>query len=202
MDGDLSRATILRARNRRESARCHQCQSCGVTRQGGIFNVRLGLAFSTKGAFDCKSAPFTATPGKYLEFIQNSSRLSDWNSQNKTLAAELHRRDPEKFTDSNHKPEIALALGPFEAFCGFKPLEDVAKLLELEPLKRFKAVVKKIKFDDQSLKGVVRAMLEASDDVVAETGASLQRLPKESFGKDTHIPEMLPRLWKQYDKTV
>jgi mannose-6-phosphate isomerase len=39
--------------------------------------------------------------------------------QNKDLAAKLHKKDPDQFTDSNHKPEIALALGPFEAFVGF-----------------------------------------------------------------------------------
>jgi len=120
---------------------------------------------------------------------------------NKSLAAKLHERDPSNFTDPNHKPEIALALGPFEAFCGFKPLADIEKLLQLEPLQRFRPVVKKPEFDDQSLKHVVKSMLEASDDIVAETGARLQKLPKDAFGKESYIPDMLPRLWKQYDKT-
>ena len=41
---------------------------------------------------------------------------------NKDVAAQLHKEDPDNFTDPNHKPEIALALGKFEAFCGFKPV--------------------------------------------------------------------------------
>jgi len=44
-------------------------------------------------------------------------------------------------------------------------------------------------------------MLEASEDVVAETGARLEKLPKEAFGEDSYIQDMLPRLWQQYDKT-
>lgn len=38
----------------------------------------------------------------------------------KGLAAKLHAQDPEKFPDDNHKPEIAIALGKFEVFAGWK----------------------------------------------------------------------------------
>jgi mannose-6-phosphate isomerase len=122
--------------------------------------------------------------------------------QNKSLAAKLHARNPSNFTDPNHKPEIALALGPFEAFCGFKPLADIDRLLDLEPLRKFRPMVKKPAFDDQSVKHVVKSMLSASDEQIKETGDKLQKLPKEQFGKDTYIPDMLVRLWGQYDKTV
>ncbi|KAF2689738.1 RmlC-like cupin [Lentithecium fluviatile CBS 122367] len=106
--------------------------------------------------------------------------------RNKTLAAELHNRNPDQFTDHNHKPEIALALGDFEAFCGFKPLEDITKLMDLPPLQAFLPQVKKPEFDDQTLKHV--------------TNDALLQLPRESFGKYTYIPELIPRLSKQYDK--
>lgn len=122
-------------------------------------------------------------------------------SQNKTLAAELHRRNPDQFTDPNHKPEIALALGDFEAFCGFKPLEDIAKLLELPPLQAFLPEVKKPEFDDQTLKHVVKSMLLASAEAVKKTNDALLEIPKEKFGKETYIPEMIPRLAEQYDDT-
>ncbi|KAI9884495.1 MAG: hypothetical protein M1823_003710 [Watsoniomyces obsoletus] len=55
----------------------------------------------------------------------------------KELARMLHERDPEKFTDTNHKPEIAVALFKFEAFAGFMPLGVIWDLFQLEPLKRF-----------------------------------------------------------------
>ncbi|KAF1360031.1 mannose-6-phosphate isomerase [Lizonia empirigonia] len=119
---------------------------------------------------------------------------------NKDLAAKLHAKDPDQFTDANHKPEIALALGPFEAFVGFKPLADIQKLMELEPLKKFLPKIKKPEFDDQTLKHVVETLLKASEDDVRKTNDALLKLPKEKFGKETYIPELIPRLSEQYDK--
>ncbi|CAI6252766.1 unnamed protein product [Periconia digitata] len=120
---------------------------------------------------------------------------------NKALSAKLHEKNPNQFTDPNHKPEIALALGDFEAFCGFKPLEDIKRILELAPLQAFLPDIKKPDFDDQSLKHVVRTMLLASADAVKKTTDALLELPKEQFGKDTYIPDLIPRLAKQYDQT-
>ncbi|KIW06243.1 mannose-6-phosphate isomerase, class I [Verruconis gallopava] len=121
---------------------------------------------------------------------------------NRTLASELHRRSPEQFTDPNHKPEIAIALGTFEAFVGWKPLEDVDELLQLEPLKQFMPPARKPAFDDQMLKGVCELMLKADEETVARVGQRLQELPKAMFKeKHRYIQEMIPRLWSQYDKT-
>lgn len=120
---------------------------------------------------------------------------------NKDLSAELHKKDPSNFTDPNHKPEIALALSKFEAFCGFKELQDIEPLMNLDPLKKFLPDVKKPKFDDQMLKHVVNQMLKAEDDVIAETVEGLRKLDTSSFGKDTYIHELIPRLASQYDKT-
>ncbi|KAF1836869.1 mannose-6-phosphate isomerase [Decorospora gaudefroyi] len=119
---------------------------------------------------------------------------------NKELASRLHSKNPDQFTDPNHKPEIALALGDFEAFCGFKALKDIHRLMQLPPLQPFLPEVKKPDFDDQTLKHVVKAMLTASDDTVRKTNDSLMQLPKEKFGEDSYIPELIPRLSEQYDK--
>jgi mannose-6-phosphate isomerase len=37
----------------------------------------------------------------------------------KELAKHLHTSYPQIYKDGNHKPEMALALTPFEALCGF-----------------------------------------------------------------------------------
>ncbi|EKG11164.1 Mannose-6-phosphate isomerase type I [Macrophomina phaseolina MS6] len=120
---------------------------------------------------------------------------------NKDMASELHKKYPDNFTDPNHKPEIAVALTKFEAFCGFKPLNDIEQLMLLEPLQRFLPQVKKTAFDDQSLKYVVQSMLSASESDVKEVEEALGKVPKEAFGKHTNIPELLPRLQDQYGKT-
>ncbi|KAF2866091.1 RmlC-like cupin domain-containing protein [Massariosphaeria phaeospora] len=120
---------------------------------------------------------------------------------NKQMAAQLHSRDPSQFTDPNHKPEIALALGDFEAFVGFKPLKDIERLMQLPPLSSFLPPVKKANFDDQNLKHVVKTLLSASDEVIKKTNDALMQLPRDSFGTDSYIPDMIPRLSEQYDKT-
>ncbi|KAF2016988.1 mannose-6-phosphate isomerase [Aaosphaeria arxii CBS 175.79] len=120
---------------------------------------------------------------------------------NKKLAAELHSRDPSSFTDPNHKPEIALALGDFEAFCGFKPLASIEKLLQLEPLKQFLPSIKTPEFDDQTLKHIVKTMLLASPETIKKVNHDLLQLPKDAFGQDTYIPDLIPRLSEQYDQT-
>ena len=39
----------------------------------------------------------------------------------KALAAQLHARQPDMYKDDNHKPEMAVAITPFEALCSFLP---------------------------------------------------------------------------------
>lgn len=46
----------------------------------------------------------------------------------KELAIRLQEKDPEKFGDPNHKPEIAVTLGEFKSFIGFLPLSNLEEL--------------------------------------------------------------------------
>ena len=120
---------------------------------------------------------------------------------NKALAAQLHEKKPDQFTDPNHKPEIALALSDFEAFCGFKPTEHVGTLMRLDPLKKFLPQTQKADFDDQQLKAVVRNMLEADDATVKQTYHALTSVSPADCDGDDYIPKMAPRLAAQYDET-
>jgi len=56
----------------------------------------------------------------------------------KVLAEELHRKFPDIYKDPNHKPEMTLALTPFEVLCGFRPpaavLAHLASVPELRAL--------------------------------------------------------------------
>lgn len=45
----------------------------------------------------------------------------------------LHRLLPDIYKDPNHKPELAIALTPFKALCGFRPINDIKKYLEELP---------------------------------------------------------------------
>lgn len=118
----------------------------------------------------------------------------------KDLAAKLHKQDPDKFGDTNHKPEIAVALGPFETFCGFQPLEDIKQLWTSTPALS-KLINEKEEFDKESLRDLVKMLLSASDDDITEIYTALKAIPAEKFTKQEYIPRLLPRLAEQYDKS-
>lgn len=118
---------------------------------------------------------------------------------NKELTAKLHEQDPQNFTDPNHKPEIALALTKFEAFCGWKPLADISPLFQLDFLKKFLPSGAKSEFNDQTLKAVVKNMLVASDSDISATYEGLANTSADKFGKSSYIPKLAPRLASQYD---
>lgn len=55
---------------------------------------------------------------------------------NKSLAEQLHARDAKNYPDDNHKPEMAIAITPFEGLCGFRPLDEIAHFFEsIAPLR-------------------------------------------------------------------
>lgn len=116
----------------------------------------------------------------------------------KTLAEQLHKEDPQKFGDSNHKPEIAIALSNFELFAGWKTLDEIESTMKLKPLERFLPQYKE--FNDDVLRNVAKSLLSVPPPVVAETVAGLQSLPESNFGKAGYIPGLLERLKRQYSE--
>ncbi|EAU39175.1 mannose-6-phosphate isomerase [Aspergillus terreus NIH2624] len=56
---------------------------------------------------------------------------------NKKLAEKLHARDPRNYPDDNHKPEMTIAITPFEGLCGFRPLAEIVHFLQaVAPLRQ------------------------------------------------------------------
>ena len=51
----------------------------------------------------------------------------------KEEARMLHQKDPSAFLDENHKPEMAVALTPFTALCGFRHPDEILKIAKLIP---------------------------------------------------------------------
>lgn len=48
-------------------------------------------------------------------------------------AKELHELYSNIYRDPNHKPELAIALTPFEALCGFRPITEINDYLNNIP---------------------------------------------------------------------
>lgn len=112
------------------------------------------------------------------------------------LSKKLHKQDPEKFSDENHKPEIAVALSDFEAFCGFKPKADIQHLLKFERLQQFDP--QPGKWTDDTLREVCKAMLTADEKTVASTLEALKEIPKSDLGNQVYIHDLIPQLIDQY----
>jgi len=84
----------------------------------------------------------------------------------KKNAERLHAENPEAYGDANHKPEMAIALTPFEAMCGFRRIDEIAVLLKKHP--EFAACVgdeAKLKVfmchDEATQKGALRALFSS-----------------------------------------
>ncbi len=85
-------------------------------------------------------------------------------------------------------------------FVGWKPLAEIEGLFrDVECLKRF-LPEDYTKFDNETLKSVCRSILDASDEVIAETQQKLGSLSSQSLGKSAYILDLLPRLQQQYSK--
>ncbi|KAK4038072.1 RmlC-like cupin domain-containing protein [Parachaetomium inaequale] len=116
---------------------------------------------------------------------------------NKDLATKLHAKDPDNFTDPNHKPEIAVALSKFEVFAGFKPLDEIEALFKLPALRPF-VPANTTQWTDQTLREVTRNLLKADDITVKHVEDLLSSTSKSDLGNAAYILDLLPRLQKQY----
>lgn len=45
----------------------------------------------------------------------------------------MHKTRPDLYKDPNHKPELAIALTPFEAMCGFRPVQQIKAFIKNIP---------------------------------------------------------------------
>ncbi|KAF8798497.1 RmlC-like cupin [Phlegmacium glaucopus] len=59
--------------------------------------------------------------------------LSIQTHPDKQTAEILHAQRPDIYKDPYHKPEMALAITPFQALCGFRPLPEIAYYLNNTP---------------------------------------------------------------------
>ncbi|KAK7931037.1 phosphomannose isomerase type I [Apiospora marii] len=116
---------------------------------------------------------------------------------NKELSEKLHAKDPSNFTDPNHKPEIAVALGKFEVFAGFKPLPQIEPLFKLKPLQQF-VPDGTTQWSDKTLREVTRSLLKSSLDTVKQVQKQLLTLEKSAYGEAGYVLDLLPRLQDQY----
>ncbi|KAL2139424.1 hypothetical protein VTI28DRAFT_5238 [Corynascus sepedonium] len=124
------------------------------------------LASSVASRYDNK-VPFL------FKVLSINKALSIQAHPNKKLAEQLHRKDPKNYPDDNHKPEMAIAITPFEGLCGFRPLEEISHFLESIP------ALRQLVGDDnaQEFTDIVKRNKDReSGDAVEENKKALQKI--------------------------
>ncbi|XP_004712096.2 mannose-6-phosphate isomerase isoform X2 [Echinops telfairi] len=68
-----------------------------------------------------------------FKVLSVKTALSIQAHPDKERAEKLHLQAPEHYPDTNHKPEMAIALTSFQGLCGFRPVEEIVTFLKKVP---------------------------------------------------------------------
>ncbi|KAK3859587.1 hypothetical protein Pcinc_031393 [Petrolisthes cinctipes] len=151
--------------------------------------------------------------GEQLPFLFKvlsvNQALSIQAHPNKKHAEELHSARPEVYKDPNHKPEMTIALTPFQALCGFRPSQEIARhLKDLPELRQVVGEDAAQSFTEnpgeETLKTCFSTMMNASTDTISQALTQLlERFSQmdDGEGKDL-LRELFQRLHDKYPGDV
>jgi mannose-6-phosphate isomerase len=122
------------------------------------------------------------------------------------LAQQLHRLFPDIYKDGNHKPEMVIALTPFECLCGFRKPDEINSLLQAYPEFNRLLVDCEFKLDDQIskpeeeyLKQLFCAYANARTELVSSClDEMMTRLRGTDEVNRSELDSLLLRLFDQY----
>ena len=150
---------------------------------------------------------FGATLPFLFKVLSVNKALSIQAHPNKSHAEQLHAERPNIYKDPNHKPEIAVALTPFEGLCGFRPLEEIQTFLQNLPELRGAVTEHQplLSASQQSyqhqLKEAFQSLMVCSPEVLKEQLEALQtRLAAEA--NSDPVSALFLRLHSQYPGDV
>ncbi|XP_018568239.1 mannose-6-phosphate isomerase [Anoplophora glabripennis] len=118
----------------------------------------------------------------------------------KEHAKELHAKYPDIYKDPNHKPELAIALTPFEALCGFRPIKEIRKFVEEIP--ELSSIVdgQNIEEDNLFLKKAFRSVLTCDKTMMAETIDNIIKRYEtiDDAQRKIYLADLVVRLHEQF----
>ncbi|MPC35388.1 Mannose-6-phosphate isomerase [Portunus trituberculatus] len=130
--------------------------------------------------------PVIQTFGEQLPFLFKvlsvNQALSIQAHPNKSHAEELHQERPDVYKDPNHKPEMTIALTPFQALCGFRPSQEITK--HLTELPELQQVV-----GEENAKTFIEEPTEAN---LKSCFSTMMNAPKENI--ESALSDLLTRL--------
>ncbi|KAK5713971.1 Mannose-6-phosphate isomerase [Elasticomyces elasticus] len=137
-----------------------------------------------------------------FKVLSINKALSIQAHPNKKLAEQIHHRDPKNYPDDNHKPEMTIAITPFDGLCGFRPLKEIAHFLQHVPSLRtlvgeeaaakFESAVQgqetsddegKAKQNKEALQAVFTALMESQPEDVEKLAPELIQQAKDESSK-------------------
>lgn len=165
---------------------------------------------------DESSSPLSTAIGGELPFLfkvlSAGKALSIQAHPDKDVASRLHADDPKNYGDANHKPEMAIALTPFEAMCGFRRIEEISVLIKKHP--EFAACLSEeaklavfLASTEESKRVALQKMFESFMNCPKETSERqlqllLLRLQAEQSSVHPHPHDEPPVSWTPASKTV
>jgi mannose-6-phosphate isomerase len=126
-----------------------------------------------------------------FKVLSINKALSIQAHPNKKLAEQLHSKDPKNYPDDNHKPEMTIAVTPFDGLCGFRPLVEIShflqhvssfrKLIGEDEAKNFESTVKgkETSDKDEDLKANKKALQSAFTKLMNVDKEALESATKE-----------------------
>lgn len=136
-----------------------------------------------------------------FKVLSINKALSIQAHPNKKLAEQLHAKDPKHYPDDNHKPEMTIAVTPFDGLCGFRPLAEIVHFLQTVPSLRkivgeeqagkFESAIKgketsdkeqDVQANKKALQEAFTALMSASEESIASGCDELLKQAKSEGG--------------------
>jgi len=148
-----------------------------------------------------------------FKILSVRTALSIQAHPDRALAAQLHHAKPDKYKDDNHKPEMAVAITPFEAMCSFQPGHQIINNLHATP--ELMAVVGRPAVAEleaardgsgtfkKALKTLFEALMNAPKELIAsQLGTLMARIESTSNILRSKVDSLACRLHDQYPGDV
>lgn len=122
-----------------------------------------------------------------FKVLSIQSCLSLQSHPTKELAKQLHAKDPANYPDENHKPEMAVTLTDFLAFCNFCPKAEL-----IANFKKYNCVYSKLKTYVDKMEAAPTK--EETKAAFKELFMAINQLPKETISElKTEITTVQPQ---------
>ena len=135
-----------------------------------------------------------------FKVLSINKALSIQAHPNKKLAEQIHSKDPKNYPDDNHKPEMTIAITPFDGLCGFRPLSEISHFLDNIPTLRtlvgedeaseFQTAIKGHETDDskadenkKALRTAFTALMNAKPEEIERSSKELIQQAKDEGDK-------------------